>query len=47
MAKFLKGWARFKESPLGQMVQAAVYLLMLCAVLIFFTGHGVFIYEGF
>ena len=37
----------FPEHPLGQIVLAAVYLLMLCAVLVFFTGHGVFIYEGF
>lgn len=47
MAEFVKRWDKVKRSPLGQIVQAALYLLMLCAVLVFFTGHGVFIYEGF
>ena len=47
MAEFLKRWARFRASPIGQVLTAAVYLLMLCAVLVFFSGNGAFIYEGF
>lgn len=47
MAAFLKFWSRFRETPIGQLLLAVVYLLMLCAVLVFFTGHGEFIYEGF
>ena len=38
---------RQNEHPVRQILLAIVYLLMLCAVLIFFTGHGVFIYEWF
>ena len=47
MAEGLKGWKKFRLTLPGQLLLAVVYLAMLCAVLVFFTGNGEFIYEGF
>lgn len=47
MAEVLKWWKKFRLTLPGQLALALVYLVMLCAVLVFFTGNGEFIYEGF
>lgn len=47
MAEFLKWWRSFRLTVPGQALLALGYLAMLCAVLVCFTGHGAFIYEGF
>lgn len=30
-----------------KLIEALVYLIMLALVLVYFTGGGIFIYEGF
>ncbi len=47
MAEKMKKRRPFRETVPGQILLAVVYALMLCAVLVCFTGHGAFIYEGF
>lgn len=47
MAEIMKRLRRLSLTIPGQMAAAVVYLAMLCAVAVFFTGHGEFIYEGF
>jgi len=38
---------KFLERPIGKLVSAVIYLIMLALVMIFFTGEGLFIYEAF
>ena len=47
MAAFLTRLKSFQKSLLGQILTAIYYLILLVLVLIFFSGHGEFIYEGF
>ena len=47
MARVIAWWRDFRETLPGQVVLAAAYAAMLALVLLFFTGHGTFIYEAF
>lgn len=47
MAEVLKRWKKFRLTIPGQLLLTLVYLAMICAVLVCFTGNGEFIYEGF
>jgi hypothetical protein len=47
MARFLKKLSVFQETFLGKLVSVAVYAAMIALILIFFSGHGAFIYENF
>lgn len=38
---------KFRGSVTWKVVSAAIYLIMLALVMIFFTGEGLFIYEAF
>lgn len=42
----IKKFREFKKTTLGIILTAIIYFIMLCLVLVFFTGHGVFIYEA-
>jgi hypothetical protein len=47
MAEFISHIRRFLKTPLGVIVEVAVYAAMLILIAMFFTGNGQFIYEGF
>lgn len=47
MARIVKWWKTARLTLPGQLALAVGYAAMLCAVLVFFTGNGEFIYEGF
>ena len=43
----IKKWKALTATPGGQILLALLYAVMAALVLIFFTGKGEFIYEGF
>ncbi|HHU06391.1 MAG TPA: hypothetical protein GXZ65_07930 [Clostridiales bacterium] len=47
MANFIERLQRFKGSLLWKALRAIAYALMIVLTLIFFSGHGEFIYETF
>ena len=47
MGKLKKALLRLAETPAGMVLSVLLYAAMLMLVLIFFEGHGAFIYEGF
>jgi hypothetical protein len=47
MARFMKSVARFRGTFLGKLLTVMIYAAMLALILIFFSGHGAFIYENF
>ena len=47
MAGFINKIIRYSKTPVGTVVLACVYAIMLILVLIFYTGNGAFIYEAF
>ena len=47
MKELLKKYRRWRTGAFGQAVEAVVYAVMLLLLLMFFTGNGQFIYEGF
>lgn len=47
MAGIVKKAKTFLQTPLGRVIELIVYAIMLVLVCIYFTGHGVFIYEIF
>lgn len=47
MAHVVNWWKKARLTLPGQLLLAVGYGAMLCAVLVFFTGNGEFIYEGF
>jgi hypothetical protein len=42
-----KKWQALTATPGGQILLAVLYACMVALILIFFTGEGEFIYEGF
>ncbi len=46
MASILKYFRAFFKTPVGQILEALFYAVLLALVLIYFTGNGQFIYEG-
>jgi len=46
MAAILKRCQAFFKTPVGQILEALFYAILLALVLIYFTGNGQFIYEG-
>jgi hypothetical protein len=47
MARFMKSIGRFRGTFLGKLVTVLLYVAMVALILIFFSGHGAFIYENF
>ena len=47
MDRILKKWKAFQATAPGQLLTVILYAAMIALVLIFFTGEGEFIYEGF
>ncbi len=47
MAEVLKKLRAFRSTTAGTVLEAAAYAVMLVLTLMFFTGNGQFIYEGF
>lgn len=47
MDRIIKKWKAFTATVPGQIVLICLYAVMIALVLIFFTGNGEFIYEGF
>ncbi len=47
MAKFLENLSAVKKSVPGQILAVVIYAAMIALILIFFSGHGEFIYETF
>jgi hypothetical protein len=47
MAAFLSWLKKLPETGFGAAASVLLYAVMLALILIFFTGHGAFIYEGF
>ena len=47
MAKQTGRLKRFRESVIGQILEAVIYAGLLILVCFYFTGNGTFIYEGF
>lgn len=37
----------WRETPSGRVLELLAYLIMLVLALVYFTGKGLFIYEGF
>lgn len=47
MAEFIKRVQKFRATTFGTIIEGVVYAAMLFLVLVFLTGNGQFIYEGF
>ena len=47
MDRFLRQWKRLTATPGGRVLLVLLYAAMAALVLVFFTGNGEFIYEGF
>lgn len=47
MAKFIKSLSAVRKSVPGQILAVVIYTAMIILILIFFSGHGEFIYETF
>ena len=47
MAALVKKWKAFRKTTVGRILELLVYAVMLALVMVYFTGNGVFIYEGF
>jgi len=47
MDKLIIKLKSFLDKPAGVIIEAWVYAILLILILIFFTGNGQFIYEGF
>ena len=45
MADVVKKARSFLRTPLGRVLEAVAYAVMLALVCSYFTGNGVFIYE--
>ena len=47
MADIVKKARSFLRTPLGRILEAIAYAVMLALVCVYFTGNGAFIYETF
>ena len=47
MADIVKKVRSFLQTPVGRVIEAIAYAVMLALVCIYFTGNGAFIYETF
>lgn len=47
MAKFMNTIRQFLQTPLGLVLEAIFYAILLILVMAFFTGNGQFIYEAY
>lgn len=47
MGELIRRIKQFAETPVGTVVSVVLYAAMVALVLVFFEGHGAFIYEGF
>jgi hypothetical protein len=47
MAGFIKLIKRFKETFLWKIITILLYAAAIALIFIFYSGHGVFIYENF
>jgi hypothetical protein len=43
----MKKWEMWKASPAGRVVEVVIYAVLLVLICLYFTGTGVFVYEGF
>ncbi len=47
MAALISWIKNLPDTTAGRAISVVAYAIMLILVLVFFTGHGSFIYEGF
>ena len=47
MAGVVKRAEAFLRTPVGRVLEAIAYAVMLALVCVYFTGNGAFIYETF
>lgn len=47
MDRLIKLWKSLTATVPGQILLVLLYAAMVLLVLVFFSGHGEFIYEGF
>jgi hypothetical protein len=47
MARIINLWRALRKHPAVYVLEVLLYAAMLALILISFSGHGQFIYEGF
>lgn len=47
MAKFVNPIRQFLQTPIGLVLEAIFYAILLILVMTYFTGNGQFIYEAY